>query len=128
MNEEEALQVESISLHDLSTTEESNIFQVRQSILRAFGPEGPGILLIHDVPSEFHINRERLLDAGFKLPSLSEEQLSQLEFSNIKYSTGWSHGREMFKGIPDTCKGSFYANPLYDDPSLGDSQLIQKYP
>ena len=28
---------------------------------------------------------------------------------------GWSYGREKLGDKPDTSKGSFYANPLYDD-------------
>lgn len=31
------------------------------------------------------------------------------------FSVGWSYGKEKFQGVPDLLKGSFYANPIYDD-------------
>jgi isopenicillin N synthase-like dioxygenase len=31
------------------------------------------------------------------------------------YGVGWSYGKEKFNGVPDLLKGSFYANPLFDE-------------
>jgi len=43
------------------------------------------------------------------------------------YNFGWSHGKEKLQGKPDVSKGSFYANPQYDEPET-DPDLIKKYP
>ena len=34
--------------------------------------------------------------------------------------------KEKFKGKPDMAKGSFYANPLWDDPAEGDEAVRAK--
>lgn len=33
-------------------------------------------------------------------------------------SFGWSHGKEIMNGKPDTLKGSYYANPIVDKPTV----------
>ena len=33
-------------------------------------------------------------------------------------SFGWSHGKEIMNGKPDTLKGSYYANPIVDRPTV----------
>lgn len=43
------------------------------------------------------------------------------------YSVGWSHGKEKFFGKPDYGKGSFYANPLYDEV-VNDEAMIKQFP
>jgi hypothetical protein len=37
-------------------------------------------------------------------------------------SFGWSHGKEIMNGKPDTLKGSYYANPIVDYPSVPEEQ------
>lgn len=42
------------------------------------------------------------------------------------YNVGWSHGKEKMGDKPDLAKGSYYANPLYDQ--AGTPENIAKYP
>jgi hypothetical protein len=42
------------------------------------------------------------------------------------YSFGWSHGKENTQGKPDLAKGSFYANPQYDEP-VKDKNLVKQF-
>lgn len=37
-------------------------------------------------------------------------------------SFGWSHGKEIMNGKPDTLKGSYYANPVVDYPTVPEVQ------
>lgn len=43
------------------------------------------------------------------------------------YSFGWSHGKEKLQGKMDTAKGSYYNNPMYNQP-VKDETLMKKYP
>lgn len=124
----EPLPVETLSLVDLQSDHATVHDYLQRSIEKAFCAGGAGILVVNDLPDWFKSTRERLLRAGNALPHLAPEKLSALEFENVSYSIGWSHGKEMFKGKRDFSKGSFYANPKYDDPSLGDADLVAKYP
>jgi hypothetical protein len=42
-------------------------------------------------------------------------------------SVGWSHGKEMFKGVPDLLKASYKANPQYNIPTT-DKSMMEKFP
>jgi len=42
-------------------------------------------------------------------------------------NAGWSHGREKLGANPDYSKGSFYANPLFDDPPV-DEEIKKSNP
>lgn len=42
------------------------------------------------------------------------------------WNVGWSHGKEKLGDKPDFAKGSFYANPLYDDAATQEER--EKYP
>lgn len=42
-------------------------------------------------------------------------------------SFGWSHGKEIMNGKPDTLKGSYYANPVIDSPKVSE-ELKQQFP
>lgn len=56
---------------------------------------------------------------------LPKEVQQQYEHKESVYQIGWSHGKEMMsEGQPDFSKGSYYANPQYDDPVDGDSDLV----
>lgn len=45
------------------------------------------------------------------------------------YNFGWSQGKESLEsGHFDVHKGSWYANPLVDDPVGGDQLLMERYP
>lgn len=53
-----------------------------------------------------------------QLAHLQEHQQAQIERPDVDYTVGWSRGRETLRGQDtDWNKGSFYANPLCDDPS-----------
>ena len=56
------------------------------------------------------------------MAQLSEERKRAMETPQWHYSVGWSHGKEKFEGgLPDLLKGSFYANPVFDEwESIGD--------
>lgn len=117
-----------LSLRQLNSRDESEELKIRCSVKDSFGPLGPGILLVNDLPPSYFDLRKQLLDAGNALPYLSQDELASLELPSIHHAVGWSHGREQFNGAPDLSKGSFYANPLYDDPSLGQPHLVKQYP
>jgi isopenicillin N synthase-like dioxygenase len=44
------------------------------------------------------------------------------------YNFGWSCGKETLEnGLPDVNKGSYYANPLIDEPAQGSKELEKQY-
>ncbi|KAL2125054.1 hypothetical protein VTJ04DRAFT_1419 [Mycothermus thermophilus] len=90
------------------------------ALKEAFGPESLGILIVKDVPPEFHRLRHHLLSYSSYLGNLPKSQLDKLENEKAKYLTGWSLGKETLKnGQIDTHKGSFYANcAFYVDKTL----------
>jgi len=96
-------------------------------IKSAFGPGGPGILCVRGVPG-FSGLRADLLPLSRQLALLPEHILQKYEREDAFYCVGWSRGREQFKGKPDVAKGSFYVNPIYDDPASGDPSVPEKYP
>jgi hypothetical protein len=64
-----------------------------------------------------------------QLAALPGAVLASLEDPSSRYSFGWSCGKEVLEGgQPDKMKGSFYANPLLDDPAAGDEGLLRRYP
>lgn len=117
-----------ISINDLNSEETQVIKNVADAIGEAFGPGGPGLLLVNGLRESFKLERDQLLTSGRALGELPIEKLELLEFPEVDYVIGWSCGRELFRGVVDTRKGSFYANPVYEDPSLGDSSLLAQYP
>lgn len=90
---------------------------VTTQLLKAYGPGGFGILFVRGVPG-LEEARQALLPLSRKLALLPEDVLSKYE--NDPPVVGWSRGKERFKGKPDLAKGSFYANPLYDNAAEGD--------
>jgi isopenicillin N synthase-like dioxygenase len=84
-------------------------------IEEAFGLEGYGICVVKNVPG-FVEAREKLLPLAHQLGSLGPEKLKKLEIPESYYSVGWSHGKEQFSGKYDFAKGSFYSNPIFDQP------------
>jgi hypothetical protein len=86
-----------------------------EKIKAAFGPDGFGICLVKNVPKYPEL-REKLLPLAHKIGNLPKETLEKLEYPDTFYQVGWSHGKEKFKGKEDYSKGSFYANPQYDNP------------
>jgi len=97
------------------------------AILRAYGPDGLGILFVRGVPGLAEA-RDALLPLAREVALLPEDTLAEYENKDAFYCIGWSRGREKFNGRPDVAKGSFYANPLHDDPADGDEAVREAYP
>lgn len=117
------MSIVSISYNDLIEEKQEMLLRATEE---AFGPQGLGILVIRDVP-EFAALRYRVLEQATRLGELSQQKDSQQQLKDCispesNYSTGWSHGKEQLtQGVPDTGKGSFYANPLV--PNLLEAVL-----
>jgi len=97
-----------------------------ESISTAFGPSGIGLLLVKGVPG-YPEARQRLLPLGTRFAQLPEQVRLQYEHTASKYGVGWSHGKEMFKGVPDLLKASYKANPQYNVPT-NDKSMMEKFP
>jgi isopenicillin N synthase-like dioxygenase len=98
-------------------------------IAKAFGNTSDclGICIVSGVPSLLE-KRERLLKLASKLAALDEKELLKLEHQKSNYSFGWSHGKEMMNGKADLAKGSFYNNPMYNDPVSHIKDYATKFP
>lgn len=79
--------------------------------------DGLGVLAVSGVPG-FSSARRRLLPLARELAGLGADALQELERPEADFQFGWSHGREKLErtGLPDTAKGSFYANPFHSAP------------
>ena len=98
-----------------------------RAIEEAYGPGGLGILTVDGVPGVAEL-RSRLLPLASRLAALDGAALARLEDPESSYSVGWSHGKEILEGgVPDTLKGSFYANPLVNRPTE-DEALMREHP
>ncbi|KDR85270.1 hypothetical protein GALMADRAFT_234031 [Galerina marginata CBS 339.88] len=86
------------------------------AIEKAFGsdPTSLGIIIIRDLPAEYPLYRERLLKLAYQFGNLDEAVRESYSDPSSKYSFGWSHGKEIMNGLPDTLKGSYYANPIVE--------------
>ncbi|KAJ7770864.1 Clavaminate synthase-like protein [Mycena maculata] len=115
----------SISYQDLVSAPLS----LTNSIEKAFGsgPECLGIILVRDLPPIYTIYRERLLRLAYAFAHLDESVREQYADRYSRYSFGWSHGKEIMNGKPDLLKGSYYANPVVDNPSVSPA-LQEAYP
>ncbi|KAF5375117.1 hypothetical protein D9758_000027 [Tetrapyrgos nigripes] len=96
---------------------------VGASIEEAFGsdPRALGIIVVRDMPEEYRGYRERLLKLAYKFAHLDENVKEKYTDPLSRYSFGWSHGKEIMNGKPDVLKGSYYANPVVDVPSVSDA-------
>jgi len=96
-------------------------------IAEAFGKDGLGILTVKNVPN-MRTLRGALLPLARRFAVLDEETKAKYVHAPSFYSFGWSHGKEKLQGgKPDSSKGSYYANPIYDVVT-DDEHIIQKYP
>ncbi|TPX57886.1 hypothetical protein CcCBS67573_g09207 [Chytriomyces confervae] len=96
-----------VALPELEAGSPSTLFP---DIERAFGLGGLGLIVIRmPAAHEYHTLRRSLLAMAAPLAAMPEEDKLRLEHPDSQYSFGWSHGKEMFDGVPDTLKGSFYA-------------------
>ena len=83
-------------------------------IEEAYNDDGLGVMVVNNIPG-FKERRERLLPMAQKMANLNDERKAAMEKAEWHYSVGWSYGKEKFQGVPDLLKGSFYANPIYDE-------------
>ncbi|KAK3810887.1 MAG: hypothetical protein J3Q66DRAFT_56959 [Benniella sp.] len=99
---------------------------VSAQIEEAFGSHDHclGLLLVSNLPSEYLGLRERLLKLASTFAALPEETKDKTVHAASRYSFGWSCGKEIMNGKPDVSKGSYYANPLMDEPE--SSQVLQE--
>ncbi|KAG9013938.1 hypothetical protein FRB94_004318 [Tulasnella sp. JGI-2019a] len=99
------------------------------AIEQAFGsnPECLGLLIVTGLPSDFKQKRERLLLLAERFGRLPKQTQDKYVDERSKYCFGWSHGREIMNGKPDTMKGSFYANPIVDEPKVSE-ELKRQFP
>lgn len=97
------------------------------SIREAYGYEGLGLLAVRGVPGVAD-KREALLPLAYRFANMPAEVKKKYEHKESAYNFGWSCGVEMLDGVPDTAKGSFYNNPLHDDPFKGDEAMLAKCP
>ena len=101
---------------------------VLNAIEDAFGEDGPGIILINDLRDDYQEERRNLLWASREFALLPDNKKKEFELPEVDYSTGWSCGKEMFRGKVDFAKGSFYANPLLDSTHANDRDIKLRYP
>ncbi|KAM5532185.1 hypothetical protein V8D89_014141 [Ganoderma adspersum] len=107
----------------------SSPLSLTASIEKAFGsqPDSLGIIIVRDLPSTYTPARERLLRLAYRFANLDPNVREGYADSKSRYSFGWSHGKEIMNGKPDTMKGSYYANPVLDVPDVS-AELRQAYP
>ncbi|EJD04267.1 Clavaminate synthase-like protein [Fomitiporia mediterranea MF3/22] len=105
-------------------TLQSSPLALQASIETAFGsdPNALGIIVVKDLPSDYAAKRERLLMLVNRFARLPESSKERYVDPKSRYSFGWSHGKEIMNGKPDTLKGSYYANPLVDSPNMSAEQ------
>ncbi|WVF72133.1 hypothetical protein IAT40_006945 [Kwoniella sp. CBS 6097] len=102
---------------------------LRHSLVAALGSEPGclGIIVVSDLPREFPILREKLFRLAHRFSTLPDDVKEKFAKPETSYSFGWSHGKEVMNGRPDTQKGSYYANPLIDLPDVSED-LRTSYP
>ncbi|GJE87720.1 clavaminate synthase-like protein [Phanerochaete sordida] len=110
-------------------TLKSEPLSLTSSIETAFGsqPDSLGIIVVRDLPAQYPAARERLLKLAYSFASLDESTRERFADPKSRYSFGWSHGKEIMNGKPDTLKGSYYANPVLDEPNV-PKELRDAYP
>ena len=97
-------------------------------IEQAYGFHGLGVLAIRNVPN-YITAREQLLPLAYQFGNMEQSIKDKYIDEKSKYSFGWSHGKELLEGSskPDLKKGSYYNNPLYNEPTT-DQELITLFP
>jgi hypothetical protein len=124
--------VTTISYAELQSSSPAVLAKISQGF--GDGDTCKGIIAITDIP-RFPALRTKALKLIHRLATeSSSETLEELEDANSYYSVGWSHGKEKVEADKfDTGKGSFYFNPITDDPlkailerDFGTSDQAQK--
>ncbi|KAM0751902.1 Clavaminate synthase-like protein [Meredithblackwellia eburnea MCA 4105] len=93
-------------------------------------PTSQGLILISDLPSEFSFPglRKRLLGLSNSFAELDDEDREKCADESSKYSFGWSLGKEIMNGKPDTLKGSYYNNVLASVSSASSIDAVKTAP
>jgi isopenicillin N synthase-like dioxygenase len=94
-----------------------------KQIEEAYGENGLGILVVSGIPNLLE-QRNDILPKSHTFASLPDDVKQQYENEKSLYGFGWSHGKEKFNGKSDTKKGSYYANPKFDNPT-DDPELVE---
>ncbi|KAF8078252.1 Clavaminate synthase-like protein, partial [Lyophyllum atratum] len=96
------------------------------SIEEAFGshPKSLGIIIVRDLPPSYVTKRERLLKLAHRFAQLDETTRETYTNAASNYSFGWSHGKEIMNGKPDLLKGSYYANPVVESPTVPEEERL----
>jgi len=115
---------------DLASTSSSASASLLSSLSEAFGSsDSKGIVAIRNVPG-FVEARDAFLPSAHALAHLPPKYLeSELTDERSLYNAGWSRGKERLGGAdkkPDLSKGSFYFNPLTDEPGTAEDRA--RYP
>ncbi|KAG6919583.1 hypothetical protein DXG01_004247 [Tephrocybe rancida] len=95
----------------------------------AFGshPKSLGIVIIRDLPPSYVSQREKLLKLAYNFAKLDDSTREKYTDPASSYSFGWSHGKALTTdvpmittnaNIPDVLKGSYYANPIVETPTV----------
>lgn len=94
---------------------------------KAYGSSGSlGVLAIRYVPG-FVSAKKAFLPMAHTLAHLPNDYLQEnLTDVDSMYNAGWSHGKEKLGDEPDWAKGSFYFNPLTDQPGTQEDRA--KFP
>jgi len=97
------------------------------AIENAFGSDSLslGIIVVRDLPREYEEYREKLLKLAYRFGQLDESIREGYSDPASKYSFGWSYGKEIMNGRPDTLKGSYYANPITANVTIPDEERKQ---
>eukprot|EP00762_Andalucia_godoyi_P008246 ANDGO_03005.mRNA.1 hypothetical protein SAMD00019534_057660 len=98
------------------------------SIGQAYGPDGLGILVVRGVPG-FQEKRQALLPLARDFVNLPQAEIEKCVKRDALFQLGYSRGVETLDGgkSMDWAKGSYYANPIYDEPS-SDAEEMAKNP
>jgi isopenicillin N synthase-like dioxygenase len=80
-------------------------------IEEAYGKDGLGLLVVEKVPNWLE-KKNKFFTLINDLVHLPPSVLKSLERPDLKYSLGWSYGKEYFNDKPDLLKASYYAQLL----------------
>ena len=97
--------IQQISYEDLMSND------ITKYIQNGFGEGSLGAIIITDVPN-MKERRLSLLKLVKEMGELPQDVLEKYERPDIKYSLGWSRGKEMLK---DNVKGSLYVDPFNEE-------------
>ncbi|KAJ7225919.1 Clavaminate synthase-like protein [Mycena pura] len=107
----------------------SSPLSLTNHIEKAFGSstESLGIIIVRGLPPIYSVYRERLLKLSYAFAKLDGHVRERYADPRSRYNFGWSHGKEIMNGKPDVLKGSYYANPVVENPDVSPA-LQEAYP